>query len=44
MEISDSWIKITDTVGYGALVQNTGREPIQLAFATDVSSIDGIFR
>lgn len=44
MEISNSWVRITNTVGYGALVQNTGKEPIQLAYATDVSSIDGIFR
>ena len=43
MEITSSWVQVTSTEGFGALLQNGGNNAIQIAYATEESGIDGIY-
>lgn len=43
MELSSSWVQITSTEGFGALLQNGGNNAIQIAYATEESGIDHVY-
>ena len=43
MEISSSWVQVTSTEGFGALLQNGGNNAIQIAYAVDVAGIGSVY-
>ncbi len=43
MEITNSWVQITYTAGFGALLQNGGNNAIQIAYATSEVNISSVY-